>query len=1229
MSGAEVIVAISLIDACIGITKTIIDIGRAVQDAQGLPPKLRALCDQLPAIEDLLESAHDRCDEGKVTQDASNSAEPILRQCEQALGELRDIFRKVFPKDGDNRGKRVWKGAKAVVFGRDSQLQKLLGTIQDNLKLLEQRELYVIGDKLDALQQITEGLAQDDGGKYTHSGKGNIIANEGGTPTNYVQGGEQNRQVNNPGVYHEGPAKFVDRKDLFNQINAKLSAPGARAALQSVRDIADLVKIQGRNDPSANIFTLFRSWLRDERMGRWMIVLDNADDASFLVERDSRPGGSVLECLPNVEHGTVLITSRSNAAAARLVDRRDMIDVHPMDEEHALTLLEKRLGQQTNRTELLALASALDFMPLAITQATAYIKSVAPRCSVPQYLEQLERSSRSKTNLLSANSEELRRDHEAKNSIMLALQISFEHLYQFRRSAADLLSLMSFYHHQEIPEFLLPITPQKRPAFTRPLPSDKKASGTFARLFRRKSRNPSINASEMEARTADEEHDATEASYDGLVDHTFEQDIITLHEYHFISVSPGGATFEMHRLVQLAAQMWLEASGRYQAWAKRSIRNLDAAFPDPEYKNWGKCRILYPHANLALDLKLSGRNASLSLASVLYKAGWFMLEQGQLKPAEAMSRRALEIRERILRKEHPHTLHCVDNLALVLEHQGKYEAAKTMFRRVLEASERVLGKEHPTTLSSLNNLANVLQQQGKYEAAETIYRRVLEARERVLEKEHPNTLTSVNNLANVLQQQGKYEVAEAMTPIDSTGHDDRALATIGVDASASGDSDAEDDVRNPQTGESYNLANAGSSKKSDRANKGSRVVGGKAVLPKRVVVDYDSDDGRIITLKQQGFSDDRWLRLRKALEAAENERMDDELSDWHEDDDAKLQQSIKDLEDRFEADLEKLMEKKWVEVAASLALRINKKKYSSRACRERFEGLENGTALLPIEQDKDQEGRKRLREERMAAAKHRRATAIADARREEEDKAARLEAKKTEALEKRQAVMLLAEKRAAENAKQDGMRKKRAEDRDRMRLAKRTAEAQASAELKWKTTQRVAEKALWEEMVGKNWRSRTVQDPDSSAVGDADAEDDSDASEASDAEVSDKAHKHHRGLLGGFSLMQDYVPKPENIAPTPAKVGKTPTAALVTAETMADPRSDLAVEDLNAILRVRGLPAKNAEESRFQAIARLCAADKDMSTADLHDTLRRYFIKIKGTRQEKLRAVAEYEAGEL
>jgi len=100
-----------------------------------------------------------------VTEDAIKSAEPVLKQCEQVSSELRDIFRTACPKDGDDRGKRIWKGAKAVFFGRDSQLLKLLGTIQDDFKLLEQKEMYVIGDKLDALLQHTGALAQDDGGK--------------------------------------------------------------------------------------------------------------------------------------------------------------------------------------------------------------------------------------------------------------------------------------------------------------------------------------------------------------------------------------------------------------------------------------------------------------------------------------------------------------------------------------------------------------------------------------------------------------------------------------------------------------------------------------------------------------------------------------------------------------------------------------------------------------------------------------------------------------------------------------------------------------------------------------------------------------------------------------------------------------------------------------------------------------------------------------------------------
>lgn len=206
MSGTEAITAVQLIDACIGIANTIIDIGRAVHDAQGLPPKLRDLLEKLPAIQELLKNAHESCEEGRITEDASKNAQPILKQCEEALAELRDIFRKACPKDGENRTKRIWRGAKTAFYGRDSQVQKLLVTIQDDLRLLEQKEIYVIGDRLDSLQQVTEALACTKDGKYTHTGAGAIIANEGGSPTNYVVGGSNNRQVNNPGVYNEGPS---------------------------------------------------------------------------------------------------------------------------------------------------------------------------------------------------------------------------------------------------------------------------------------------------------------------------------------------------------------------------------------------------------------------------------------------------------------------------------------------------------------------------------------------------------------------------------------------------------------------------------------------------------------------------------------------------------------------------------------------------------------------------------------------------------------------------------------------------------------------------------------------------------------------------------------------------------------------------------------------------------------------------------------------------------------
>jgi hypothetical protein len=137
-----------------------------------------------------------------------------------------------------------------------------------------------------------------------------------------------------------------------------------------------------------------------------------------------------------------------------LVERRDIIAIEPMSKEHGLALFEKKLGG-CDSGDAAELAAALDFMPLAIVQAAAYISQRVPRYSVQQYLQDFQKSNHKRLSLLNYEGGQLRRDQEAKNSIIVTWQISFDHICETRPSVTDLLSLMSFFDRQGIPETLL------------------------------------------------------------------------------------------------------------------------------------------------------------------------------------------------------------------------------------------------------------------------------------------------------------------------------------------------------------------------------------------------------------------------------------------------------------------------------------------------------------------------------------------------------------------------------------------------------------------------------------------------------------------------------------------------------------------------------------------------------------------------------------------------------
>ena len=102
------------------------------------------------------------------------------------------------------------------------------------------------------------------------------------------------------------------------------------------------MKIPGRQDPNVNIFRLVENWLRDEKKGKWICILDNADDNEFLCspstagKQDFTTESAniwtkpLLEYLPRSRNGSTIITSRSTEVALKMVSQRDLIEVKSM-----------------------------------------------------------------------------------------------------------------------------------------------------------------------------------------------------------------------------------------------------------------------------------------------------------------------------------------------------------------------------------------------------------------------------------------------------------------------------------------------------------------------------------------------------------------------------------------------------------------------------------------------------------------------------------------------------------------------------------------------------------------------------------------------------------------------------------------------------------------------------------------------------------------------------------
>jgi len=466
----------------------------------------------------------------------------------------------------------------------------------------------------------------------------------------------------------------------------------------------------GWDDHDADALQLVYDGLGSDESGKWLFILDNADDESLFhgrrTDSSSAGGKTFARYIPKSAKGSMLITTRDRRVGERLSGRQRPIDVSVMTEAESMELLQSKMIEDDWREEdAKKLVAELNYLPLAITQAAAFISE---NClTIAEYLETLFAGDEDAKELLSEHLEDPRREIDTENSVMRTWKLSFDQISRNMPRAAEILSIVSVLDYHSVPVYLL--------------------------------------RKEKETETG------------------FRTALGTLQAFSLLTATRGkDAVCKTHRLVALAGQRWLEARETLPHWQGEGLKLLAAAFPGPgkqKYEEWPLYEALVPHTALALGYQYDDPVVLLEEARLMVAVSLYHMSRGRYGRALDYCRRSLEIRQSILPEDDVMTIDSIQTLGEALLHTGDLEEAAETLRRAVAGRSKTLGPEHPDTLESYSDLTITLLELDDLDGAEVTALRALEGRQRVLDEDHPDTLVSLSIHCIVLHRQGKLDQA--------------------------------------------------------------------------------------------------------------------------------------------------------------------------------------------------------------------------------------------------------------------------------------------------------------------------------------------------------------------------------------------------------------------------------------------------------------------------------------
>ncbi|KAG7403880.1 hypothetical protein Forpi1262_v018652 [Fusarium oxysporum f. sp. raphani] len=170
-----------------------------------------------------------------------------------------------------------------------------------------------------------------------------------------------------------------------------------------------------------------RRHLSSKRAGKWLLVVDNVDDAQTVMGSVGAESG-IYRSLPQSDEGRILFTTRYQKVAVSVAGQ-NIIEVPAMGRDEARSYFKQALIQKISSSDdqvIDDLLTLLTYLPLAITQAAAYMnENLIP---LTGYLQLFESTDRDRIELLSVKFQDDTRYEQSQDPVATTWFISFNQI---------------------------------------------------------------------------------------------------------------------------------------------------------------------------------------------------------------------------------------------------------------------------------------------------------------------------------------------------------------------------------------------------------------------------------------------------------------------------------------------------------------------------------------------------------------------------------------------------------------------------------------------------------------------------------------------------------------------------------------------------------------------------------------------------------------------------------